>query len=434
MKIKLIPWQKQVATDDHRFRIICAGRRAGKSVLSRMTVLKWAIEKEGLYWIVSPTYKQSKMIHWRELIKEIPRKWISKKNEVELSVELQNSSRIELKGAENPDALRGVKLRGLVVDEIASIRNWDWLWSEVLRATLTDYRAPAIFISTPKGFNHFYELYEQGQKEGDYKSWQFSSYDNPVISEEEINAAKKQLTEDTFAQEYMADFRKHTGLVYKDFDRKIHAIQPFDVPDNWEIYRGLDFGSANPTVCLWVAVDTDGNFYLVDEHYASGRTIDYHAGIINSNRYSQRVVASYGDPSGKQWFDEFAQRGIFITPATKETGTNFNSWVRYGIEKVSELLKRQPGRQNPHVVGDEDGQGLPRLFIFTGCVNAIREFEAYRWKEKTVAQAQDLNEPDVPEKANDHAMDAIRYIICSYQKMSGEKEFPKEHLFQKGFY
>ena len=149
-QVKVSKWQYEVYKDEHRFRIVCSGRRSGKSVLSRLIVLDWATKQPGLYWIVSPTYKQSKQIHWREFQREIPFQWIAKKNEVDLSITLKNGSLIELKGAENPDALRGVKLRGLVIDEIASIRNWDWLWQEVLRATLTDYEAPAIFISTPK--------------------------------------------------------------------------------------------------------------------------------------------------------------------------------------------------------------------------------------------------------------------------------------------
>lgn len=224
---KLHDTQFQVATDTHRFRIVCAGRRWGKSTLAQLIALQWATKDVGTVWIVSPTYRQGKQIHWNELNKIVPREWVLKKNEVDLSITLKNGSVIELKGAENPDALRGVKLRGLVIDEIASIRNWDWLWQEVLRPTLTDYEAPALFISTPKGFNSFYELYEEGNKPGGlYKSWRFTSYDNPYIPKEEIDNAKKELTEDTFAQEYCADFRKFTGLVFKEFDRAVHVIQP----------------------------------------------------------------------------------------------------------------------------------------------------------------------------------------------------------------
>lgn len=417
MQVKMHKTQYEVAVDPHRFRVLCAGRRWGKSVLSRMVVLKWALEKPGIYWIVSPNYKQSKMIHWRDLQREVPRELISKKNEVELSFTLVNGSIIELKGAENPDALRGVKLNGLVIDEIASIRNWDWLWSEVLRPTLTDFQAPALFISTPKGFNHFHELYLTGQNSSlDYKSWKYTSYDNPYIPKGELDAAKSELTEDTFAQEYLADFRKHTGLVYKEFDRAIHVIDPFTVPDSWTMYRGVDFGSTNPTACLWIAVDGDENWSIVGEHYDTGQTIDYHAGRINASTLSRRVVQTFGDPSGAQWINEFSTRGIYITPATKEIGQAFNTWVTFGIDKVAQQLKLVPGRQVPAVSIQKTLHGQPRMYIFNTCTNLVREFETYRWKEKSVTQSQDLNEPEVVEKANDHALDALRYFAVSYQK------------------
>jgi hypothetical protein len=422
MKVKLITWQKEVANDEHRFKIICAGRRAGKSVLARMIILKWALDKEGVYYIVSPTYRQAKEIHWREYKREIPREWIKKTNETELSFTLINGATISLKGAENPDSLRGVKLRGLVIDEIASIRNWDWLWSEVLRPTLTDYVSPAIFISTPKGFNHFHKLYELGKEDGDYKSWKFTSYDNPSIPKEEIDNAKKELTEDTFQQEYMADFRKFTGLVFKEFDRDTHVIEPFDIPAGWSRYRAIDFGSTNPTACLWIAVDGDSNWFVYQEHYETGQTIDYHAGRINALTVSD-IVSTYGDPSGAQWIQEFAQRGIYITPANKETGTNFNSWVRFGIEKVAEKLKTIPGKVSVSVQRKPSGDGVqaePCLYVFSNCANTIKEFETDRWKEKSVTQAQDLNEPDAPEKANDHAMDALRYFAVSYQRPNND--------------
>lgn len=443
MKIKLHKTQYDVAKDQHRFRVVCAGRRWGKSVLAQLIVLQWAVRNPGgLFWIVSPTYRQSKQIHWRQLNQIVPKLLVEKKNEVELSITLKNGSIIELKGAENPDALRGVKLRGLVIDEIASIRNWNWLWAEVLRPTLTDYMAPALFISTPKGYNHFYDLYTLGQgssmasmddnqEEGNlYKSWKFTSYDNPYIPKEEIDNAKAELTEDTFYQEYMADFRKYTGLVYKGFDRDLHVIERFTLPAEWEIFRAIDFGSTNPTACLWIACDGDGNWYIVDEHYETGQTIDYHSGVINSNPASNTVVATYGDPSGAQWIQEFAQRGVYITPATKESGQNNEGWVRYGIEKVSEKLKSMLGHFVPVLDGPSQGKrmGMPSLFVFNSCVNTIREFETYRWKEKAVTQAQDLNEPDAPEKANDHAMDALRYFAVSYGGKQDQYIAPKDDV------
>lgn len=421
MEIHLSKWQTTVWDDPHRFKVIDAGRRSGKSVLAQLWTIQQAATTPGEYWIVAPTYRQAKQIHWKGIQQLLPVAAVKSKNEVELSVTLKNGSTIALKGAENPDALRGVKLRGLVIDEIASIRNWDWLWSEVLRPTLTDYSAPALFISTPKGFNHFYEIYQLGQdKKSNYASWRFTSYDNPYIPKEEIDNAKRELTEDTFYQEYMADFRKFTGLVYKEFDRSTHVIEPFPIPDGWAIYRGLDFGSTNPTACLWIAVDTDDNWFIVGEHYATGQTIDYHAGVINAHNLSSRVANTYGDPSGAQWINEFAQRGIYITPANKEIGQAFNTWVTFGIDKVAQKLKSIPGHSVMSMVRPDRAQSerLPSLFIFSTCTNVIREFETYRWKEKSVTQAQDLNEPEQVEKANDHAMDALRYFAVSYRHQS----------------
>lgn len=415
MTVKLHPSQLEVANDTHRFRVICAGRRWGKSVLSELISIKWALDNpNGVIWIVSPTYRQGKQIHWKGLQQIIPRDWVLKKNEVELSITLKNGSIIELKGAENPDALRGVKLRGLVIDEIASIRNWDWLWSEVLRPTLTDYQAPCLFISTPKGYNHFFDLYNNGQTlDSDYKSWRFTSYDNPYIPSGEIDNAKKELTEDTFYQEYMADFRKYTGLVYKEFNRETHVIEPFEIDEGFQVFRSMDFGSQNPTVCLWIATDRDDNWFIVDEYYQGQQADpDYHAGRINANNLNQRVSQSWCDPNNSLLYvEDYNKRGIYLTPASKEGGTAV-SWVRFGIEKVAEKLKIVPGKK-------------PALHVFSTCTNTLREFESYRWKEKSVTQAQDLNEPDVPEKANDHAMDALRYFAVSYQKMP---EMPKQNF------
>ena len=422
MKIDLLKWQSQVYKDDHRFRVICAGRRAGKSVLSRLIVLNWSLEKSGLYWIVSPTYKQAKMIHWREMQKEIPQSWIVKKNETELSFTLKNGSLIELKGAENPDALRGVKLRGLVIDEIASIRNWDWLWQEVLRPTLTDYEAPAIFISTPKGYNHFYELFNTGQRKNDlYRSWKFTSYDNPKIPVGEVEAAKKELTEDTFAQEYMADFRKFTGLVFKQWDRELSLVEEFPVPKEWVRGRGFDYGSTHYTASIRFAIDPDNNWYVELCYLDNKREIEEHAQAILAQDYGYNPI-SWGDPSGGQWFTEFNKYGLLIQPAVKEMGQNQKGWVEFGVEKVNQMLKPQPG----HTVMTPAGQKIdnaPRLFVLNKPDNEpfIKQIENLKWRT-TVKGVDDsvvsiLDESDDPIKGGHYdLMAALRYFAVSYVK------------------
>lgn len=422
MQVKLHETQLQVAQDSHRFRIVCAGRRWGKSVLSQLIVLKWATENPGLYWIVSPTYKQGKQIHWRGLHQIIPKEWIIKKNEVELSITLKNGSIIELKGAENPDALRGVKLRGLVIDEIASIRNWDWLWQEVLRPTLTDYSAPALFISTPKGYNHFYDLYTVGQdisNNSDYRSWRFTSYDNPYIPKEEIDSAKKELTEDTFAQEYMADFRKFTGIAFKPFDRKIHLIPPFDIPSEWARGRGFDYGSNDPTASIRITIDNEDNWFVERCYKVRNAYIKDHAQAILAQDYGMGFIPIYGDPSGDQWEKEFAQNGVIITPATKESGQNQQGWVAFTIEAVNQRLKPVIG----HTVRLPDGrviENAPRLFILDTPENQslVKEMELLKWKETQEGQTLPILDESIDPNGHSDLSAGLRYFAVSYRPVN----------------
>lgn len=430
MRVRLNKWQNEVAIDPHRFKVICAGRRSGKSVLARLTLLKWALSSIGTYYLVSPTYRQAKSIHWVELRKEVPREWIAKTNETELSLTLKNGSVIQLHGAENPDTLRGVKLRGLVIDEIASIRNWNWLWQEVLRPTLTDYEAPAIFISTPKGYNHFYELYEQGQSENDgYKSWRYTSYDNPYIPKDEIDNAKKELTEDTFAQEYMADFRKFTGLALTQFQREIHVIEPFEVPLEWPKGRGFDYGSKDPTASLRIEIDNEDNWFVTRAYKQRSSTIKEHADTIKAQDFGLGFVVIYGDPSGDQWEREFAQPGIdlHITPASKETGQNSQGYVAFTIEVINERLKPIPG----HTVVLPDGrviENAPRLFFFNTpeVMMAVKEAELLKWKETAQGQTLPILDEYVDPDGHCDLMACLRYFAVSYKKEVDTGELPDE--------
>ena len=420
--------QKIVAEDTHDYRVVCCGRQWGKTTLAVLEMIACAYAakgKEVAYF--ATTFDQARNIAWT-ILKEFTKPvWAKSPNEsrLELWVTTQDGgeSRITLRGFENVETARGQQFDFLVIDEAAQMKNWDYNWQAVLAPTLAFRKGKALFISTPLGFNHFHEMYVRGQDSTNeyWKSWRFNSYDNPFLPKEKIDQAKDESSESYFAQEYMADFRKFTGLIYKDFQRETHIIEPFDIPEGWDIYRGLDFGSTNPTACLWVGVDGDDNFFVFDEHYQTGETIDYHAGIINA-RTKRSVSATYGDPSGAQWINEFGQRGIYITPANKETGQSQEGWVRFGIEKVAERLKLASGhvvpllQQGGKSVPQWAQLGMPRLYVFSSCTNLIRELETYRWKEKAVTQAQDLNNPEQPEKANDHALDALRYIVVSYSK------------------
>jgi hypothetical protein len=234
LKVSLYqPHKKQQAVHDdpHRFKVLNWGRRTGKSTLAVNYTFIQALRVVGRYWIVAPTYKQAKSIYWVDIIyNHIPKELIKKKNEQELAITLVNGSVIELKGTDNEDSLRGSGVKGIVLDEYAFMK--PTVWDLILRPMITDSKGWAIFISTPNGFNHFAQLSDKARNSQN-KNWAYfhaTTYDNPHIDDEEIEEIKKDTTEDQFAQEYMAEFRKMEGLVYKAFDRKIHVIRSESLP------------------------------------------------------------------------------------------------------------------------------------------------------------------------------------------------------------
>ena len=179
----LTPSQTEIAQDTHRFRVVNCGRRFGKTTLAIEEMKGKAVAKPSRIAYIAPTYQQARDIAWEQLKSEL-KPIIIKINESRLELTTKTlqggESLIVLRGWEAIETLRGQKFDFIVVDEIASMRNYWSNWQEVIRPTLTDTKGEALFISTPKGFNHFYELFKKEAEDSDYKSFHFTTYDNPL--------------------------------------------------------------------------------------------------------------------------------------------------------------------------------------------------------------------------------------------------------------
>ncbi len=217
LNFSLLPWQQEVYADPTRFKVIAAGRRCGKSRLAAtMLIIEGLRCPQGsavLY--VSPTMGQSRQIVW-DLLLELGREVIQTSNVNNLDITLINGARIYVRGADRPDTLRGVSLTFAVLDEVADIK--PQAWEQVIRASLSDKKGKAIFIGTPKGRNWFHDLWKLGQEGNhkDWKSWHFTTKDNPLIDPDEIESAKKTLSSFAFKQEYMASFSNAGSDVFKE--------------------------------------------------------------------------------------------------------------------------------------------------------------------------------------------------------------------------
>ena len=217
LNFELLRWQKEVFTDPHRFKVIAAGRRCGKSRLSAVTLLVEALNcsKGSSVMYVAPTLGQARTIIF-DLLQELGRPIIKSAHINNLEITLINDIKILVRGADNPDSLRGVSLTYLVMDEVAFIK--PEIWEKVLRAALSDKKGRAMFISTPSGRNHFYDWFQLGQsgEDEDWKSWHFTTADNETIDKKEIEAAKRTLSSFAFNQEYMSSFNNAGSGLFKE--------------------------------------------------------------------------------------------------------------------------------------------------------------------------------------------------------------------------
>jgi PBSX family phage terminase large subunit len=389
--VLLHPSQNTIASDTHRYRVVNCGRQFGKTTLSVEEMKGVALKKNASIVYIAPTIQQARDIAWNMLKNELSSITVKSNEAPSLEMQVHNNvggiSVIKLRGWEAVETLRGQQFDLIILDEVASMRNF-WLnWQEVLIPTLTFRQGHAMFISTPKGFNHFYDLYNFESKDADFKSFHFTSYDNPYLKPEELEKTKSKTTEDRFAQEYMADFRKQEGLVYKEFNRDTHTFDDTEQIERAEFFGTIDFGFTNPCAVLSIAVDKDSNYWVIDEWYKTGRTEDQIGDYVKTQGYN----FVYPDPENPSAIEVLNRKGINVYEVVKGKGS-----IATGINSVRALFKQN------------------RLHIHKRCTNLINELETYAYPEKRPNN----NEPEVPVKENDHAVDSLRYGLVMHQSVA----------------
>ncbi|MEL0014802.1 MAG: phage terminase large subunit [Rhodospirillales bacterium] len=216
LNIQLLDWQKQVWADDTRFKIVAAGRRTGKSRLAAWMLIVNALQADkGHVFYVAPTQGQARDIMWQTLL-ELAHPVVTSSHINNLQIKLVNGATISLKGADRPETMRGVSLKFLVMDEYADMK--PEVFEQILRPALADQKGSALFIGTPMGRNHFYDLYKYAELEEDesYSAWHFTSYDNELLDPDEIDLAKKSMSSYAFRQEFMASFEARGSEMFKE--------------------------------------------------------------------------------------------------------------------------------------------------------------------------------------------------------------------------
>ena len=228
LDVSLHPAQLEIFNSTARFKVVSAGRRFGKSRLAAWILIIKALQSDSKdVFYIGPTFQQSKDIMWN-MLKELLQgtDLIETTHENTATMTLVNGRRISLKGSDRPDTLRGVGLSYVVLDEYASMKVE--VWEQIIRPTLADVKGGALFIGTPAGKNHFYDIWKEAEleKNVDWEAFQYNSTDNPILDPEEIATARETMSTQAFRQEFEASFVSFTGGIFKEEWIKYDSEEP----------------------------------------------------------------------------------------------------------------------------------------------------------------------------------------------------------------
>ena len=412
LKVKYKPHGRQIEFGkllDAKKKIVLfyGGIRSGKTYAGARELLKCIYRRgaigKGLSWIVSPTYPMSQVVE-KEFEDAcdlgggnslIIRKYVG--NHEYLLLPPNNSGkpyRVAIKTAEHPDRLRGASLDYIWMDEAAFM---DKEAFRILLGRVLDSKGPIFMTTTPKGMNWVYEeVYKKQETDDRIGAVKCVTSDNPYLDAIDIEHLRSQYSVQFAKQELGAEFVAFDGLVYSNFDFNRHVIEPINnIPNDAEIVCGIDAGFKDPFVVLW-AMKYKDRYYIMDEYFATMRTMENHAINIKKHFLNGQVLRRWMDPSAAQESYDLNAQKINTFPAKND--------IRAGINSVARMIE------------------LDRLFITRNCINTLREIGQYQYKEKN-----DKNVGEEPQDINNHCMDALRYTIYSEEGHSSKHPFAITH-------
>jgi phage terminase large subunit len=416
-----------------KVKVCSAPRRTTKSYSAAHDVLPELLLPNKRIWIVGPNYglaeKEFRVIHDalvinREKLKLPKPKYCYKSTKSgSLYIEWAHGAILEGKSADRPEGLLGEAVDAVIYSEAAQLPRG--IRERYVQPTLITKQGREIIPTTPdQRAEWVHELVDLGKNphfpEIDSFHWGISA--NPTYDPRELEFAKKLYGEDSpvFREQYLGEWVFYGGLVYQDFRKDIHIIEPFDIPASWPRIRGIDFGHQDPFVCLWCAVGPYGELYFYKEYYSrEGKGIREHATRIRLLSEQERISMSVGDPAAKQSIEDLCFEGVPCDSANNDRTAGRLRVTEY--MHVSELGVPPFPLQGKSLPSSAPTR-WPRMYFFNTVPETIREMMYYRWKEHTNTRREGQKEVT---EGEDHAMDPMRYILMTRPSvMKVERSFP----------
>ena len=282
-------WQKEYIKNKKRFNVLVVHRRWWKTVWAVLDWLLETIQVQGDYWYIAPTYRQAKKIAWRMLQKYWNQITGFKYNSSELIVSYDNWSTLSLFGAENPDSLRWLDLKWVIFDEYA--QQPSWIYSEIVFPMINANNWWVTWIWTPKGKNAFYKLYERAKKDPRFYTVLLKYTDTKLLTEEQINDARLEMSEEEFEQEYNCSFEafmrwavywKELQQAHKEGRIKKGIYDPnIEVDTFWDLW-------ISDAMTVWFVQVLWSEIRIIDSYKNTGYWLDHYAWIVLNKPYKYR--------------------------------------------------------------------------------------------------------------------------------------------------
>ena len=272
-----------------RFAVVVAHRRFGKTVAALNHLIREAVlntKETPRYAYIAPTYGQAKRVAWDYLVKYTDP--LGGTNNIsELRVDFWGR-RIQLYGSDNPDSLRGQFFDGVIIDEVGDQN--PKIWTDIVRPALTDRKGWCLFIGTPKGHNHFKELRDRAEKEDGWGLLEFKASETGVVDDTELKAAKNEMGEDKYRQEFECSFDaavegSYYGQILNELEEKKH-MQEIPKEELSKTFTAWDLGMGDST-SIWVAQLVGTEIRLIDYYENHGVGLDHYVKWIRDNDYTK---------------------------------------------------------------------------------------------------------------------------------------------------
>lgn len=369
-----------------------------------------------VHWHIAPTYKQAKLISWDSFKRLIPYEALSKKpNDSDLIIHLKNNAQLLLMGSDEPDSLRGPAPTSVTFEEAAYHKQA--AWHDVIRPNLTVHKAPALFISSPNGFNWFKDLEDEARTriaagDDEWAVFHKTIYDNPYIDRDEIEKIKSQCDPRVWSQEYMANYEASVGRVFHEFQDTDRHVGSFPMPGSHEkCSRAIDWGMRDDTACLWSVIR--GNRIFIYREHAENSLPPASQATIILNRTTKT---------------ENVERNIIGHDAAKTDVEMKGLTVLWHFSNAG-IRPLRPSSRNKEASRAMIQQLLNenRIVIHPECRKLRKQLLSYSWKDTAMEKTED---------GGDDLVDALHYLVelHQYDLMLGqvaEKKQSMEAIFKQ---